>query len=39
METLQGFNMQGPSATLASQRVVTRMNSEKSSHILKQQHI
>jgi len=35
METLQGFSAQGPSATSASQRVVTRINSEKSSHIFK----
>ena len=39
MKTLQGFSAQGPSATSASQRVVTRMNSEKSSHVLMQQHI
>lgn len=39
METLQGFSVQGPSATSASQRVVTQINSEYSSHILKQQHI
>ena len=39
MKTLQGFNVQGPCATSAGQQVVTRINSEKSSHILKQQHI
>ena len=35
MKTLQFFSVQGPSATSASQRVVTRMNSKKSSHVFK----
>jgi len=39
MKTLQGFSVQGPSATSAGQQVVTRISSEKSSHILKQQQV